>query len=98
MALSAALSNPLINGYFLFAGGLFLLYMLVRGSFAPQGRDWFPFIFPTFLVAAEYAPKVLPGRRMRAAFSNLIVAGLALYSAVGSYYAIQSVWSRYYGP
>jgi hypothetical protein len=98
LALSTALSKPLINGYFLFAGGLFLLYMLVRGSFAPQGRDWFPFILPIFLVATEYAPKALPARRTRAALSNLIVGGLVLYSVVGSYYAIQAVWSRFYGP
>jgi 4-amino-4-deoxy-L-arabinose transferase-like glycosyltransferase len=98
IALSAALSNPLINGYLLFASGLSLLYMVVRGSFAPQGRDWFPFILPIFLVATEYAPKAAPGRRVRAVLSNLIIAGLGLYSAVGSYYAIPSLWSRYYGP
>jgi hypothetical protein len=97
-ALSIAFSKPLMNSYFLFTAGLFLLYMLVRNQFSPQGRDWFPFIMPIFLVGIDYAPKALTHRRTRRAFSIFIMAGLALYCLVGGYCSIQSVIHRFYGP
>ena len=97
-ALSIAFSNPLLNSYFLFTAGMFLLYMTVRDSFAPQGRNWFPFLLPIFLVGTHYAPKALTQRRTQVVFSRMILAGLVLYCAVGSYYSIQSVWGRFYRP
>lgn len=97
-ALSIAFSKPLLNGCFLFTTGLFVLYMLVRNQFAPQGRDWFPFILPLFLVGIDYAPKALTHRRTRQTFSTLIIGGLLLYCAIGGYYSIHSVVHRFYGP
>jgi 4-amino-4-deoxy-L-arabinose transferase-like glycosyltransferase len=96
LALSIAFSNPLLNGYFIFTAGLFLLFMLARYSFAPQGRDWFPFILAIFLVGSSYAPKAIRHRRIQKWLSNSVVAGFALYSIIGSYYAIQSVVDRFY--
>jgi len=97
LALSFALSNPLLNAYFLFTVLMFGLFMLVRKSLAPQGRNWFPFILPIFMVGAQYASKALSHRLARRAFASLILTCLVLYCIVGSYYAIRAINKRYYG-
>jgi hypothetical protein len=71
--------------------------MLVRYSFAPQGRNWFPFILAIFLMGTAYGPRALSHRRTQAAFSALVTAALVLYCLLGSYYAIHSLRVRYYG-
>jgi 4-amino-4-deoxy-L-arabinose transferase-like glycosyltransferase len=96
-ALVVAFSNPLINGYFVFTPMLFCLFLLVRMSYAPQGRNWLPYLPAIFLVATWYAPRALPERVMPKCFSRLITAALILYCIAGSYYAIPSVKNRYYG-
>src|SRR5262249_12313843 len=85
-ALCIMFSNPLLNSYFLFTVMMFGLFMVARRSYAPQGRNWFPFILPIFLSAACYAPRALGSRRVSTVFSWALVAGLALYCVVGSYY------------
>jgi 4-amino-4-deoxy-L-arabinose transferase-like glycosyltransferase len=96
-ALFIAFSNPLVNAYFLFTIGLTCLFLVVRRSFAPQGRNWIPFILAIFLMGTEYGPRALSHRRTQAVFSALVTAGLVLYCLLGSYYAIQSLRVRYYG-
>ena len=92
-----AFSNPLVNAYFLFTIGLICLFMVVRYSYAPQGRNWFPFILAIFMMGAEYGPRALSHRRTQAAFSALVTAGLVSYCLLGSYYAIHTLKVRYYG-
>jgi 4-amino-4-deoxy-L-arabinose transferase-like glycosyltransferase len=96
-ALFIAFSNPLINAYFLFTVGMTCLFMVVRHSFAPQGRNWIPFILAIFMMGTEYGPRALSHRRAQAVFSALVTAALVLYCLLGSYYAIRSVRVRYYG-
>lgn len=96
-ALCIALSNPLLNSYFVFTILMFGLFMVVRMSFAPQGRNWFPFILPIFMTGTSYAPKALSHRTTRRAFAFFILACLVLYCVVGSCYAIRSINERYYG-
>jgi hypothetical protein len=95
-ALSILFSNPLLNGYFIFTVMMFGLFMVVRRSFAPQGRNWFPFILAIFLNAVAHAPKALGRRRVSTLVSGALFAGLALYCILGSCYAIPSIVNRYY--
>jgi hypothetical protein len=97
-ALSILFSNPALNACFLFTIFMFLMYVLSQRNLAGQGRYWWPFIFPIFLIGTQYAPRALSHRRTRAVFSWIMTIGLILYCIVGSIYAIQSVTSRYYGP
>jgi 4-amino-4-deoxy-L-arabinose transferase-like glycosyltransferase len=96
-ALFIAFSNPLVNAFFLFTVGLTCLFLVVRRSFAPQGRNWIPFILAIFMMGTEYGPRALSHRRTQAAFSALVTAALVLYCLLGSYYAIPSLRVRYYG-
>src|SRR5262249_30632282 len=96
-ALFIAFSNPLVNAYFLFTVGLTCLFMVVRHSFAPQGRDWIPFILAILMMGTEYGARALSHHRTQALFSAVVTAGLVLYCLVGSYYAIHSLKIRYYG-
>jgi hypothetical protein len=96
-ALSITFSNPLVNAYFLFTLGLFCLFLVVRESFAPQGRDWIPFILAIFMMGTDFGPRAFSHRRTQAVFSALVTTGLVLYCVLGSYYAIQSLRVRYYG-
>jgi hypothetical protein len=96
MALRIVFSNPLFSAHFLFAVFMIVLYALTNDFYA-QGRHWFPYILSSFLVATQYAPRAFPHRKTRAVFSALMVLGLAIYCAVGSYYSIQTINARYYG-
>jgi hypothetical protein len=95
-ALCILFSNPLLNAYFIFTVMMFGLFMVVRRSFAPQGRNWFPFILAIFLNAVAYAPKALGRGRVSTLVSGALLAGLALYCIIGSCYAIPSIVNRYY--
>jgi len=97
-ALCIAFSNPLMNAYFLFTVMMFGLFMVARSSFAPQGRNWFPFILAIFMVGPDYASKALSQKFTRRGLRVVVLGGLALYCVVGSYYAIRSIDIRYYGP
>jgi hypothetical protein len=94
--LAIACSNPLVNAYFIFTVIMFALYALYR-DFVGQGRNWFPFILPIFLVAVDLAPRALSYPKTQAVLSRLIFGGLVAYSAIGSFYAIRSVSERFYG-
>jgi hypothetical protein len=95
-ALRILFSNPLLNAYFVFTVMMFGLFMVARRSYAPQGRNWFPFILAIFLSAVSYAPRALGRRRLYTTFSWILSAGLVLYCVLGSYYAIPSIVNRYY--
>ncbi|HEY6329534.1 MAG TPA: hypothetical protein VI756_09355, partial [Blastocatellia bacterium] len=103
-AICILFSNPLINAYFAFTVIMFGLFMVARRSFGPQGRNWFGFILAIFLSATWYAPgalrrhtpKILGGRKLACYLSHVLLAGLALYCILGSFYAIRSIRDRYY--
>jgi 4-amino-4-deoxy-L-arabinose transferase-like glycosyltransferase len=96
LAVRLALSNPVINSYFLFTVLMFYLFIRLENRFAAQGRNWLPFMLPIFLVGLVYAPKALTLRRTRQAFAVTLTAGLLLYCCVGSYYSILTLKKRYY--
>jgi hypothetical protein len=77
---------------------MFGLFMVVRLSFGPQGRNWFPFILAIFMVGPDYASKALSQKVARRVLRLVVLGGLVLYCIVGSYYAIRSIDRRYYGP
>jgi hypothetical protein len=95
-AVRLAVSNPVINSYFLFTVLMFYLFNRLENRFAAQGRNWLPFLLPIFLVGLVYAPKALTLRRSRAALSFTLTAGLLLYCVVGSYYSIRTLKQRFY--
>ncbi len=98
LAVRAAFSNPVVNSYFLFTALMFALYIRTDNRFGAQGRNWFPFLLPIFLVALVYAPKALPRRRGRVALSGVATVALLLFSILGNYYARVSIAQRYYLP
>ena len=95
-AMCIAFSNPLLNAYFLFTVMMFGLFMFVRNSFAPQGRNWFPLILAIFLTSCSYAPRALGRGKIFGGLSKVLIAGLVIYCIVGSYYAIPSIKNRYF--
>jgi 4-amino-4-deoxy-L-arabinose transferase-like glycosyltransferase len=97
-ALVIGFSNPLLNAYFIFTGLMFMLFALVRSSYAPQGRNWFAFILAIFLTGGWYAPRAVRFWNASNWLTVLVVGGLLLYCAVGSYYAIPSLINRFYTP
>ena len=96
MVLRIACSNPLLNSYFLFSVFMVFLYALSDNSFFAQGRHWFPFTLPGFLMALHYAPRVLTPLRMRRVVSTLLIFGLLIYCGVGEYYSLKTIRHRYY--
>ncbi|HEX5874396.1 MAG TPA: DUF2142 domain-containing protein [Pyrinomonadaceae bacterium] len=95
-SLRIACSNPLLTSYFLFSIFMVLLYALSGNSFFAQGRHWFPYTLSGFVMALHYAPRVLPRLRVRRVVSNLLIAGLLVYCAVGAYYSLKTITDRYY--
>jgi hypothetical protein len=95
--LAIVFSNPLVNAYFVFTVIMFVLFALYR-DFVGQGRNWFPFILPIFLVGIDFAPRALSSRKTQAMLSRLITAGLVVYCILGSFYAIRCVSQRFYAP
>jgi len=96
LALRIAFSNPLLNSYFLFSIFMVLLYALSDNSFFAQGRHWFPYTLSGFLMTLHYAPRVLTPVWLRRVVSNLLIAGLLIYCAIGSYYSLKTITDRYY--
>jgi hypothetical protein len=91
-----AAANVPINSFFLFTIVMIVLYVVTGNGFLAQGRHWFPMLLPIFLTSVVYAPKALSLPPLRRALSAALLAGLALYCAVGSYYAWRTVQRRYY--
>jgi Predicted membrane protein (DUF2142) len=96
MALRIAFSNPLLNSYFLFSIFMVLLYALTDNSFFAQGRHWFPYTLPGFLMTLHYAPRVLTPRKMRRTVSTLLIVSLLIYCGVGGYFSLKTITDRYY--
>lgn len=96
-AVRLATYNPLYNSLFLFTVFMVFLYVMTANTFGAQGRNWFPYILPMFLMGVVYAPKALPVRWAQRLFSQLVLVCLLLYAVFGSYYAVKSVTNRYYG-
>lgn len=95
-SLRIAFSNPLLTSYFLFSIFMVLLYALSGNSFFAQGRHWFPYTLSGFVMSLHYAPRVLAREWMRRVVSNLLIAGLLVYCAVGAYYSLKTITDRYY--
>jgi hypothetical protein len=96
MALRLAFSNPLIVTHLIFSAFMIALYALTDNSFFAQGRHWFPLTVSGFVIATQFAPRVLPGRKLRSALATLLMAGLLVYCAVGGYYSLKTITHRYY--
>ena len=96
IALRTAFSNPLLNAYFLFSVFMVLIYALTDNAFFAQGRHWFPYTLAGFLVTIQFAPRAFPQRRLRTAFSTILMLGLLLYCCVGGYYSLKTINERFY--
>jgi 4-amino-4-deoxy-L-arabinose transferase-like glycosyltransferase len=94
--LGIACSNPVLNSYFLFTVFMVILHLRLDNGFGFQGRHWFPFLLPIFLVPLVYAPRALKSPRARALLTTVVAAGLLLYVPVAGYFAIQAVHLRFY--
>lgn len=95
-ALRLALANPLFNGLFLYVVFMFVLYAVTSNTFGAQGRNWFPYILPIFLMGVVYAPRAIPYRPAQVVLSRLVLLALVLYASFGSYYGVQAITNRYY--
>lgn len=97
-ALRALFSNPLLTNYFLFSAFMILLFALTDNSFFAQGRHWFPYTLPGFLMALYYAPRIFRRRNTQRFISTTLMVGLLIYCAVAGYYALETISDRYYPP
>ncbi len=97
-ALRMAVSNPLLNSYFLFTVLMIYIYIRVNNRFGAQGRNWLPMLLPIFLIGLSYAPKALTLRPSGKTLSRVVLAGLMLYGGIGSYYSLHTLKKRYYLP
>lgn len=96
LAVRLALSNPLLNSYFLFTVLMFGLYIHTENRFGGQGRQWWPLLLPIFLTGIVYAPRALTLRPTRRAVTAVLLAGLCCYCVFGSVYALRTIERRYY--
>jgi 4-amino-4-deoxy-L-arabinose transferase-like glycosyltransferase len=95
-ALRLAFSNPLIVNHLLFSVFMVLLYAFTDNAFFAQGRHWFPYMLSSFFITTEFAPRVLPHRKLQRAVSTLLIIGLLIYCAVGAYFSLKTITDRYY--
>ena len=98
MALRLAFANPLLISYFLFSAFMILLYALTDNSFFAQGRHWFPYTLPGFLMALYYAPRVFRRRDTHRSLSTALMVGLLIYCGIAGYYSVKTITDRYYPP
>ena len=98
VALRLAFSNPLIVSHLIFSLFMVLLYALTDNAFFAQGRHWFPLTLSGFVIATQFAPRVLPNRRLQTAFSTFLLIALLVYCAVGGYFSLKTITRRYYPP
>jgi hypothetical protein len=87
-----AFGDAAVTGYLLFTA-----FMIVIEADGEQGRYWYPFLLPVFLVAIDIAPRVLPWPRIRTALSRAVLAGALVFMAAFNAVAIPSIHARYYG-
>jgi 4-amino-4-deoxy-L-arabinose transferase-like glycosyltransferase len=98
LAVRLALSNPLLNSYFLFTIIMIVLYVRTDNFFGAQGRNWLPMILPIFLTGLVYAPRALTLPGSRRFMSAGLSAGLAAFVVLGTYYGPRSIEKRFYAP
>lgn len=96
VALRLSFSNPLIVSHLMFSAFMVLLYALTDNSFFAQGRHWFPFTVSGFVIATDFAPRVLPRRKLQAAVSTFLMVALLVYCIVGGYFSLKTITHRYY--
>jgi hypothetical protein len=96
MAMSIVCSNPVVNSYILFTLFMFALYIRTNNHFGAQGRNWLPFMLPTFLTTLAYAPKALTLRSTRTLAAGALTAGLVVFVALGALYGPRTIVHRYY--
>src|SRR5262249_50418376 len=70
--------NVLLNSYVLFTLLMLALYVRTDNFFRAQGRNWIPFVLPTFLAAVIYAPRALHFPAARRWLSGALAAGLLM--------------------
>ncbi|MBY0527546.1 MAG: hypothetical protein K2R98_29385 [Gemmataceae bacterium] len=95
-AVRLALSNPVLNSYFLFTVFMFWIYIHTSNRFGAQGRNWWPMLLPIFLTGIVYAPRALSLRSARRALTVITLGGLLAYCALGSIYGLRAIEKRYY--
>jgi hypothetical protein len=95
-ALRLAFSNPLIINHLLFSVFMVLLYALTDNAFFAQGRHWFPYMLSSFVLTIEFAPRVLPFRKLQRAGATLLILGFVSYCVVGGYFSLKTITNRYY--
>lgn len=91
-----ALSNPVVNSYFLFVVFMVFLFAWTSNRFGAQGRNWLPMMLPILLVNLDFAPKALSSKAARYALAGFVAVGFLFYGTVGNLYARKSVHDRYY--
>lgn len=96
MAFRVLFANPLLTNYFLFSAFMILLYALSDNSFFAQGRHWFPYTLPGFLLTLYYGPRVFRRKDTSSSLSTALMVGLLIYCAVASYYSLKTITDRYY--
>lgn len=96
LALRLTFSNPLIVSHLMFSAFMVLLYALTDNAFFAQGRHWFPFTVSGFVIATDFAPRVLPYRKLQAAAATFLMIALLVYCAVGGYFSLKTITDRYY--
>ena len=97
-ALRLAFSNPLLISHLIFTVFMVLLYALTDNAFFAQGRHWYPLTLSGFVIAVQFAPRVLPHRKLQTAVSTFLLIALLVYCAVGGYYSLKTITQRYYPP
>lgn len=92
----ASLGIP-FNSFALFLAIMMALYAATGNVFGAQGRNWYPFIIPSFLCFVLVAPEVTRRLRVR---NYLRVGAAALflcYSFAAAPIALATIQNRYYG-
>ena len=95
-ALRLAFSNPLIINHLIFSVFMVLLYATTDNAFFAQGRHWFPYMLSSFWITIEFAPRVLPLRKLQRAVSTLLILGFVVYCLLGGYFSLKTITQRYY--
>ncbi len=95
-ACQIAFSNVPVNSYFVFTVFMVALFIRTDNRFIAQGRNWIPFVLPTFWVALVYAPRTVASPAVRGLLRTGVLVGLCFYATVGSLYSIEAIKQRFY--
>jgi hypothetical protein len=99
VALRLCFSDPLLASYMIFTAFMFGMFVLTDGTFLPQGRNWLPFLLPTWMLALRYAPRMLRRHRpvLAVSFARVTAGALILFCVAGSAFALATLEHRFYG-